>query len=145
MTFGTFFAGIAGFANLTTGARATAVTGTAPGICSATEDCGFIPVTFPTSLTQLRRHQPADSGVRGRRTRSSTDPIAATTSDHPAVRDRERQRRLAGHPAEPEPVPGNGAAVPGLLHREPEQSGLDLPVWIDAQTGNINSVRCRMP
>ena len=31
MTFGTFFAGIAGFTGLTTGARATAVTGTAPG------------------------------------------------------------------------------------------------------------------
>ena len=76
MTFGTFFAGIAGFTNLSTAARATAVTGTAPGICSASEDCGFIPVTFPTSLTWCDGSNKQDWGSGGPYS-TTTNPVFA--------------------------------------------------------------------
>ena len=76
MSFGTFFAGIAGFADLTTGARATAVTGTPPGICSATEDCGFIPVTFPTSLSWCDGNNKQDWGSGGPYTTVTNPDVA---------------------------------------------------------------------
>ena len=38
-------------------------------------------------------------------------------------------------------MPGNGAADLACYISEPENPELDIPVWVDAQTGNINSVQ----
>jgi hypothetical protein len=146
MTFDTFFAGIAGFNNLSTGARATAVTGTAPGICSATEDCGFIPLTFPTMLTDCdgTNHQLWGSG--GEYPTVTTPNIDANG----LPTDNEIIMPLCS--TEPGSVgwldllpnqslcPGNGAAYLACYINNPNNPDLDLPVWVDAQTGNTNSV-----
>ena len=64
MSFGTFFAGIAGFADLTTGARATAVTGTAPGDLLGDRGLRLHSSHLPDVLDQLRRKQQTGLGLR---------------------------------------------------------------------------------
>jgi len=140
MTFGTFFAGIAGFANLSTGARATAVTGTAPGICSATDDCGFIPVTFPTSLTSCdgTNHQIWGSG--GAYT-IVTNPIATNEVIIPLCGTESGSVGWLDILPHQTACPGNGAAYLACYIGNSNNPELDLPVWVDAQTGNVNSVQ----
>ena len=138
MTFGTFFAGIAGFTGLTTGARATAVTGTAPGICSATEDCGFIPVTFPTSLTSCdgTNHQQWGSG--GPYT-IVTNPIATNEVIIPLCGTESGSVGWLDILPHQTACPGNGAAYLACYIGNPNNPHMDLPIWVDAQTGNTNS------
>lgn len=50
-TFGTFLAGVIGFSELTATANATAIVGTAPGICPADAGCGALPLTFPQTMS----------------------------------------------------------------------------------------------
>ena len=140
MTFGTFFAGIAGFANLSTAARATAVTGTAPGICSATEDCGFIPLTFPTSLTSCdgTNHQQWGSG--GAYT-TTTNLVAATEVIIPLCSTEPGSVGWLDILPNQSLCPGNGAAYLACYINNPNNPELDLPIWVDAQTGNTNSVQ----
>jgi hypothetical protein len=140
MTFDTFFAGIAGFNNLSTGARATAVTGTAPGICSATEDCGFIPLTFPTSLTSCdgTNHQQWGSG--GAYT-TTTNLVAATEVIIPLCSTEPGSVGWLDILPSQTLCPGNGAAYLACYINNPNNPELDLPIWVDAQTGNTNSVQ----
>jgi hypothetical protein len=140
MTFGTFFASIAGFANLSTAARATAVTGTAPGICSATDDCGFIPLTFPTSLTSCdgTNHQLWGSG--GAYT-TTTNLVAATEVIIPLCSTEPGSVGWLDILPNQSLCPGNGAAYLACYINNPNNPELDLPIWVDAQTGNTNSVQ----
>jgi hypothetical protein len=146
MTFETFFAKIAGFGQLSTGARATAVTGTANGICSATEDCGFIPLTFPTSLTSCDGSNKQEWGSGGAYT-----IVAFPNLENGVPVDNEVIIPLCS--TEPGSVgwldilpnqnlcPGNGSAYLACYINNPNNPELDLPIWVDAQTGNTNSVQ----
>jgi hypothetical protein len=140
MTFDTFFAQVAGFNNLSTGARATAVTGTAPGICAATEDCGFIPLTFPTSLTSCdgTNHQQWGSG--GAYT-TTTNLVAATEVIIPLCSTEPGSVGWLDILPHQGLCPGNGAAYLACYIDNPNNPELDLPIWVDAQTGNTNSVQ----
>ena len=143
MTFDTFFAGIAGFNNLSTGARATAVTGTAPGICSANESCGFIPLTFPTTLTSCdgTNHQLWDPGGLYP---TVTDPLEPPGDNEIIIPLCSTEPGSVGWldilPNQ-SLCPGNGAAYLACYIDNPNNPDLDLPVWIDAQTGNTNSTQ----
>ena len=147
MTFDTFFAGIAGFNNLSTGARATAVTGTAPGVCSANESCGFIPLTFPTILTDCdgTNHQLWGSGGDYPTvTTPNVDPISGLPTDNEIIMPLcSTEPGSVGWlnilPTQPA-CNGNGAAYLACYINNPNNPHLDLPVWVDAVTGNTNSV-----
>jgi len=138
MTFTTFFAQIAGFNNLSTGARATAVTGPSTGICAASSDCGFIPVTFPTSLTWCDGNNKQDWGSGGSYEivtnptfdNEVTIPLCGTEAGSVGWLDILPNQSLC---------PGNGAAYLACYIENPNNPDLDLPVWVDAQTGNVNS------
>ncbi len=140
MKFGTFFAGLAGFTDFTAAARATAVSGAAPGICAASEDCGFIPVTFPTSLTTCDGSNNQQWGSGGPYTIVGTPtaaneviiPLCGTESGSVGWLD-----ILPDNPS----CSGNGAAELACNISNPVHDELDIPIWIDAQTGNINSVQ----
>jgi hypothetical protein len=147
MTFDTFFSGIAGFNNLSTGARATAVTGTAPGLCSANESCGFIPLTFPTMLTDCdgTNHQLWGSGGDYPTvTTPNIDPNTGLPTDNEIIMPLcSTEPGSVGWlnilPTQPA-CNGNGAAYLACYINNPNNPHLDLPVWVDAVTGNTNSV-----
>lgn len=139
MNVDTFFASIAGLGDFTASARATAVTGSAPGICSSEEDCGFLPVTFPTALTACDGTGQQMWGSGGPYTFSAPPftaaneiiiPLCGTESGSVGWLD-----ILPDNPA----CTGNGAAELACNILNPNHPGFDLPIWIDAQTGNINS------
>jgi hypothetical protein len=140
MTFTTFFAQIAGFNNLSTGARATAVTGPAPGICAATDDCGFIPLTFPTSLTSCDGTNHQEWGSGGAYT-TTTNLVAATEVIIPLCSTEPGSVGWLDILPQQTLCPGVGAAYLACYINNPNNPELDLPIWVDAQTGNTNSVQ----
>ncbi|HEX5016363.1 MAG TPA: pilus assembly protein TadG-related protein [Actinomycetes bacterium] len=140
MTFNTFFAQVAGFNTLSTGARATAVTGTANGICAASEDCGFIPLTFPTSLTSCDGTNHQEWGSGGAYT-TTTNLVAAFEVIIPLCSTEPGSVGWLDILPQQTACPGNGAAYLACYINNPNNPQLDLPIWIDAQTGNTNSVQ----
>jgi hypothetical protein len=140
MTFDTFFAQVAGFNNLSTGARATAVTGIANGICAANEDCGFIPLTFPTSLTSCDGTNHQEWGSGGAYT-TTTNLIAGTEVIIPLCSTEPGSVGWLDILPHQGLCPGNGAAYLACYIDNPNNPELDLPIWVDAQTGNTNSVQ----
>ena len=140
--FGTFFAGIAGFTGFEASARATAVAGAITDICSSEEPCAFIPVTFPTALT--------DCDNTGKQTAFGSGgpyslvippdvpdisneviiPLCGTTSGSVGWLDIQ--------PHNPD-CQGNGAKELACNIENPRRDALPLPIWIGTRTGNINS------
>ena len=140
--FPTFFAGLAGITSFKASARATAVAGAITDICSSSDPCAFIPVTFPTALTDCDNtgHQTAFG---------SGGPYTVTVPPEPLTSLNESIIPLCGtaagsvgwldiQPDNPD-CHGNGAAELACNISAPSRPGLDLPVWIATRTGNINS------
>ena len=135
--FPTFVAGVLGINRFTATATATAVSGGQTGVCPAGTPCGFLPITFPTSLTACGKTNHLDFG-------NSRDykPLTAGTA-------------LAASNEVTIPICGTGPGSVGWLSIQPEDANgvadlaadivtpdnppLYLPLWINAQTGNTNS------
>lgn len=130
-TFGTFFARVLGFNQFNASADATAVTGILDGVCPAEAGCGILPVTFPVLISECAPPHNTTSIGQGpytlvpadQRTSSNMSIVPLCTNDAGSV--------------------GWLDLGPGNLAQEivtPTNKAFDLPVWLQTQTGNVNSV-----
>lgn len=138
-SFGTYVAGAVGIRRITAGASATAVAGATVSICPAGSPCGFLPVTFPTALTACGSTNKLNFG-KSVAYEVATPPL--TAANESTV-----------------PICGTGPGSVGWLAIQPEDTAcgggvndlacdiqtpdnppLFLPLWLQAQTGNTNSV-----
>ena len=94
-SFSTFFAGIAGMTGFKATALATAVAGSINSICSSDEPCNFIPVTFPTALTDCENTNKQTAWGSGGPYALTDNPQAVERNNHPAVWIGQRKRWLA--------------------------------------------------
>jgi len=137
--FGTFFARVAGFTGFTASAKATAVSGAVTSICASTEPCGFIPVTFPTALTDCDNTGAQTAFGSGGAYATTDTPVAATEVIVPLCGTANGTvgwlKILPDNPA----CHGNGADELACNILSPSRTDLPLPIWIDAYTGTINS------
>jgi hypothetical protein len=138
--FSTFFAGIAGMSGFRASADATAIAGAITSICASNQPCSFIPVTFPTQLT--------DCTGTGRQALGSSQyqvivppatftaaneliiPLCGTASGSVGWLDIQPHNPLCN---------GNGAAELACVIANPSRTSMPIPLWIGTQTGNINS------
>ncbi len=136
--FRTFVAGAIGITQFTASAAATAVAGAQDSICPAGTPCGFLPITFPTNLTECSSTNKLDfnhwlaynvipSGTPLTSTNESIIQICGTAAGSVGF--------LAIQPED-----GGGVADLGQDIRVPDNPPLFLPLWINAQTGNTNAV-----
>lgn len=130
-TFGTFFARVLGFNQFDASADATAVTGILDGVCPAEAGCGILPVTFPVLISECAPPHNTTSIGQGPytlvpadgRTNGNMSIVPLCTNDAGSV--------------------GWLDLGPGNLAQEivtPTNKAFDLPVWLQTQTGNVNSV-----
>ena len=144
--FDTFFAGLAGITSFRASARATAVAGAITNICSSGEPCAFIPVTFPTALTDCENtgHQTA-FGSGGAYTvtvppepltslNESIIPLCGTAAGSVGWLDIQPDNPACN---------GNGAAELACNISAPSRPGLNLPVWIPTRPATSTAVRYR--
>ncbi len=136
-TFNTFVGGVIGINQLTAGATATAVAGGQASVCPAGTPCGFLPITFPTSLTACGTTNKLDFGTWLAYNLLPPDTALTSTNESTV------------------PICGTGAGSVGWLAIQPEDTQgvadlandittpdnppLFLPLWLNAQTGNTNS------
>lgn len=130
-TFGTSFARVLGFEQFSTSADATAVTGILDGVCPAEAGCGILPVTFPVLISECSPpHSTSSIGAgpytlvsANNRTTANESIVPLCTTDPGSV--------------------GWLDLGPGNLANEivtPTNQAFDLPVWLQTQPGNVNSV-----
>ena len=138
--FGTFFAGIAGMTHFTASAVATAVAGAVTGLCGSDEPCDFIPVTFPIELTDCENNgQQTTWGSGGAYSKTTTFtgdteviiPLCGTTAGSVGWLDIQ--------PHNPD-CNGQGAGELACNILSPNHDPFDIPIWMEARTGNTNTV-----
>jgi Putative Flp pilus-assembly TadE/G-like len=141
-TFGTFFGGIVGLTEFTASSRATAVAGAITNICSSEEPCGFIPVTFPTALTDCVNTGKQTAFGSGGPYDIVVPPAVPNSSNEIIIPLCGTENGSVGWldilPDNPN-CNGNGAAELACNIANPRRDSLDLPIWIATRTGNINS------
>ena len=137
--FGTFFAGIAGMTGFTASAKATAVAGAITSLCASDEPCVFVPVTFPTGLTNCTDTGKTTWGSNTGAYTTTTDPqrgneviipLCGTTDGSVGWLDVEPHNPICH---------GTGAENLACNIENPRRDSLPLPIWIHTQTGNVNS------
>ena len=147
-SFNTFFGGVfgalpggSGMFQFTASAKATAIAGQIQQICPADVPCGFLPVTFPTSLTLCDgSNKQVDFGTEWPLQKAPAltaqyeviIPLCATGAGSVGWLDID--------PHDPS-CNGNGATFLACEITTPGNTGLDLPIWIHTITGNTNSVQ----
>lgn len=125
-----------GIYELATSADATAVAGAVTNICGADEPCGFLPVTFPTSLTLCDgTNRQINFGANPPYEQVSPPLTAANESIIPLCKT---ANGSVGWLAI-QPEDGNGVSDLANDITTPDNPPLNLPVWIQTQTGNTNS------
>ena len=145
-TFSTIMGGIFGvipggtsILQLTASAQATAVAGQVQGICPADVPCGFLPVTFPTTLTLC-------DGTNAQVAFGTGAPYVkapALTAQYEVIIP--LCTTGSGSVGWLEVTPHNAACNGGgaqLLACDittPGNTSLSLPIWIHTVTGNTNS------
>lgn len=134
-TFNTFLANIAGINTMTASAQATALAGALRSVCSAADGCGVMPVTFSIPITTCDgTNRPLRIGV-----------------DWPLVSLDTALADSSGQYMSIVPLCKNGPGGVGWLDLEcggnladqienPCNGPYDIPVWLQSQTGNVNSV-----
>ena len=136
--FGTFFAGLAGMTGFTAAADATAVVGAIKNICAADEPCAFIPVTFPTELTNCEGN--GKQALFGTTYPVTTDPTYDNEVIIPLCGTADGSVGwLDIQPGNPD-CHGGGAQELACNIGAPVRTSLDLPIWIHTVTGNVNSI-----
>jgi hypothetical protein len=133
--FNTFLASIMGQNSWTAGASATAVAGALRSVCSAADGCGVMPVAFSIPIT-------ACDGT-GRPLRLGVDwplvSLATAQADSAGVYESIVPLCLTG----PGGVGWLELACGGTLRQQIDQpcnQAIDIPVWIQSTTGDVNSV-----
>lgn len=137
--FDTFLASVMGQGSWTAGASATAVAGALRGVCSAADGCGVMPVTFSIPIT-------ACDGT-GRPLRIGIDWALVSMATATADDDGDYESIV--------PLCKNGPGGVGWLEmgcggnladqiEEPCNDAIDIPVWIQSSTGNVNGVEDEM-
>ena len=141
-TFNTFFGGIVGLGEFTSSSRATAVAGAITNICSSEEPCGFIPVTFPTALTDCDNTGKQTAFGSGGPYSVVVPPAVPNSSNEIIIPLCGTENGSVGwldiKPDNPS-CNGTGAAALACNIAAPRRDSLDLPIWIATQTGNIDS------
>jgi hypothetical protein len=138
--FSTYFAQVVGIGSLAATASATAIAGAVDSTCTNLS-CGFIPVTFPTSLTTCdgTNHQFA-WGNGGPYTKAAPPlapvneiimPLCSTTDGSVGWLD------IVPHSAA---CNGNGTSFLACEILNGPTSVINLPIWIATQTGNTNNI-----
>lgn len=135
-TFQTYVAGAIGISQLTARATATAVAGAQVNICPAGAPCGFIPVTFPTSLTVCGTTNKYDFGGQlpyiknppGTILNASNETIIQICGTGPGS--------VGWLAIQPEDKSGVADLAADIV--TPDNPPLTLPLWVNAQTGNTN-------
>lgn len=134
-TFDTLLAGLAGINNWTATAEASALAGALRSVCSATDGCGVMPMTFSIPVTTCDgTGRPLRIGVEW--------PIVGLET---ALSD------TSGTYMSIVPLCKNGPGGVGWLDLEcggtlrdqiqtPCNGPYDLPVWLHTSPGNVNSV-----
>jgi hypothetical protein len=134
-TFDTFLASVLGQDSWTAGAGATAVAGSLRSVCSAADGCGVMPVAFSIPITAC------DGTGRPLRVGVDWSLVSLATA----------QADTAGVYESIVPLCKNGPGGVGWLDlgcggtlrdqiEEPCNDAIDIPVWIQTTTGDVNSV-----
>jgi hypothetical protein len=135
-TFGTFVARVIGLNQFTASATATAVSGAQVSVCPAGTPCGFLPVTFPTSMTvcgstnkyDLLHQLPYLVIPAGTALTSGNESIIQICGTGPGS--------VGWLAIDPEDK--NGVADLAADISTPDNPPLFLPLRVNAQTGNTN-------
>ncbi len=141
---GSVFALLPGGTAITQGtasARATAIAGQVQGVCSSDAPCGFLPVTFPTTLTlcdgtgkqiNFGEGAPYTPGIAG-------DPMSEVIL--PLCKSGDGTVGWLDITPHDPTCNGNGAAFLACEISNPGNTGLSIPIWIHTVPGNTNSVQ----
>lgn len=130
-----------GIFRLTASASATAVAGQVNGICPADVPCGFLPVTFPTTLTlcdgsnkqvNFGEDWPYQEAPALTPQYEVIMPLCATGPGSVGWLDIQ--------PHDPA-CNGGGAQLLACDITSPGNTSLQLPIWIHTVTGNTNSTQ----
>jgi hypothetical protein len=120
------------------------VAGAVTGICSSEEPCAFIPVTFPTSLTDCLGNGSQTAFGSGGAYSLVIPPAVPQASNEVIIPLCGTSNGSVGwldiQPDNPACV-GNGAAELACNITSPVRQALPLPIWIHTRTGNTNSVQ----
>jgi hypothetical protein len=137
--FDTFLASIMGQDSWTAGAGASAIAGSLRGLCSAADGCGVMPVTFSIPITAC------DGTSRPLRVAIDWALVSLATA----------RADTSGQYESIVPLCKNGPGGVGWLEmdcggtladqiEEPCNDAIDIPVWIQSSTGNVNAVESEM-
>ncbi len=138
--FSTFFAGIVGMNGFKATALATAVAGSINSICASSEPCDFIPVTFPTALTDCEDTNKQTAWGSGGPYALTDNPQAGNEIIIPLCGTANGSVGwLDLQPPNPA-CTGNGASELACNIRTPHHDAFPLPIWMETATGNTNSV-----
>jgi Flp pilus assembly protein TadG len=131
--FRTYFAGVVGINQMSTGAEATAVVGTVPIPCAPGQICGTLPVAFPIKTSTCAGNAFLQVGTSPWPTSSSPWPVG-DESIVPLCKNGPGSVGWLDWPCST----GNG--TPGLIDEITSPCTLDLilPAWISTNTGNTN-------
>jgi hypothetical protein len=134
-TFDTFLASIMGESTWTAGAGATAIAGSLRSVCAAADGCGVMPVAFSIPITSC-------DGT-GRPLRVGIDWSLVSVATAQADTDGEYQSIVPLCKNGPGGVGWLDLGCGGTLRDQIEQpcnDAIDIPVWIQSTTGDVNSV-----
>jgi Putative Flp pilus-assembly TadE/G-like len=140
-SFGTFFSGVAGFSGFDASADATAIAGAVTELCGSEEPCEFIPVTFPTALTDcVDNGKQTAFGSGGPYTivttfDASTEiiiPLCGTSAGSVGWLDIQPDNPACN---------GEGANELACNIVTPNHGPLPVPIWIATTTGNTNTTQ----
>jgi Flp pilus assembly protein TadG len=136
-TFQTYVAGAIGISQLTASAAATAVAGAQVTVCPAGSPCGFLPVTFPTSLTVCGSTNKYDLLHQLPYLVIDTKTTALTSQNESIIQICGTGPGSVGWLAI-QPEDKNGVSDLAADIATPDNPPLFLPLWVNAQTGNTN-------
>ncbi len=126
--------GGSGIFGTTTSAQATAAAGMVTQICGSDQPCGFLPVTFPTSLTLC-------DGT-GKQLAFGQQPYAPSSNEVIIPLCKTANGSVGWLAIQPEDnACGGGVNDLACDIQTPDNPALNLPVWIGTETGNTNSTQ----
>jgi len=134
-TFDTFLASLMGQPTWTAGAGATALAGSLRSVCSAADGCGVMPVAFSIPITAC------DDTGRPLRVGLDWSLVSLATAQADSDGDYESIVPLCKNG--PGGVGWLDLGCGGTLRDQIEQpcnDAIDIPVWIQSTTGDVNSV-----
>ncbi|HEU4672421.1 MAG TPA: TadE/TadG family type IV pilus assembly protein [Candidatus Limnocylindrales bacterium] len=138
--FSTYFAHVFGIGSFTATASATAVAGAINSTCTNLS-CGFIPVTFPTSLTTCdgTNHQ-FDWGNGGPYTKATPPLIPGNETIIPLCSTTDGSVGWLDIVPHSDACNGNGTSFLACEILNGPTQVINLPIWIATQTGNTNNI-----